>query len=71
MSLFSAQELRCCICGERYETTVNSGTKWANGVCTMRCHFEKEWRGVLSTTGKPYKEDTRTYDQRGYPVKAS
>jgi len=68
MPLFSPQWLKCCICGTEYETTVNSGTTWTNGVCSMRCHFEKEWRGVLSTLGQPYKADTRVYDERGYPI---
>lgn len=67
MSLFSQQILRCCICGAEYEASVASGTRWSNGVCSMRCHYEKDWRGVLSTLGKPYKPDTREYDTQGYP----
>ena len=66
--MFSTQELRCCICGQNFETTCNSGTKWSNGVCSMRCHYEKEWRYTLSVMNKPYRPDTRAYDKHGYPV---
>ena len=70
MPLFSNQALRCCVCGRTYETTCNSGTRWENAVCSMRCHFEKEWRRTLSIMGNPYRPDPREYDAAGYPVKA-
>ena len=69
MFSFSQQALHCCICGVRFFTTCNSGTKWANGVCSMRCHFEKEWRYTLSVLNKPYRPDERSYDAQGYPRK--
>lgn len=68
MTLFSKQALRCCICGVSYEATCRDGTRWANGVCSMRCHYEKEWRYLLSVLGKAYRPDERTFDQHGYPV---
>ena len=65
----SPQKLKCCICGIEYETTCNGGTQWVNGVCSMRCHYEKEWRRTLSVLGMGYEPDTREFDDRGYPVK--
>ena len=67
-TMFSVQELYCCICRIIYQTTCNSGTKWSNGVCSMRCHNEKEWRYTLSVMNKPYREDPRQYDVNGYPI---
>jgi len=68
--IFSLQTLHCCICAVEYEVTCNSGTRWENGVCSMRCHHEKEWRRTLSILGKPYRPDHRRYDVAGYPAKA-
>jgi hypothetical protein len=64
--LFSSQELRCCICGTTFATAVATG-RWSDGVCSMRCFHEKQWRGVLSTMGKPYRPDDREYDSAGFP----
>lgn len=67
MPLFSEQKLSCCICRTRYSTTANSGSKWKEGVCSMRCYYEKQWRETLSIMGKEYYPDPREYDASGYP----
>lgn len=67
MSLFSTMDLFCQTCGELYQTTCNTGA-WKRGTCSMRCHYEKEWRYTLSVLGKPYRPDERTFDANGYPV---
>ncbi len=56
------------MCGRLTERTCNDGNYWIKGICSMRCYFEKEWRGVLSVMNKPYRPDPRDYDDRGYPV---
>ena len=71
MGLFSPQALICCICGTPYQVTCNDGTRWQNSVCSMRCHFEKEWRYTLSVLGKPYRPDERVFDDHGYPQRVT
>jgi hypothetical protein len=65
MSLFSKQEFICCMCGQKTERTCDG--LFTDGVCSMRCHYEKEWRRVLSIMGKAYHPDPRQYTDDGYP----
>ena len=69
MSLYSLQDLVCCICGTPYRATVN--TAWHGfdkAVCGQKCFYEKQWRRTLSMLGKDYYLDPREYDAHGYPT---
>lgn len=67
-ALFSKQEIHCCICRSGPHSPGISTGMWKAGVCSMRCYYEKQWRETLSIMGKEYYPDSRTYDERGYPL---
>jgi hypothetical protein len=72
MSLYSEMPLFCCICGVTYAATVNrTWHGFDQAVCGAACYYEKEWRKTLSTLGKAYYPDPRSYDAAGYPVKVT
>ncbi len=68
MTGVSPQAFYCTMCGRETERTCMDGRFWERGVCSMRCFYEKDWRGVLSLLGKPYRPDERQYDDKGYPI---
>lgn len=68
MSLFSQQEIYCCICRSGPHSPGIATGMWKQGVCSMRCFYEKDWRTTLSILGKPYRVDPRPYDEHGYPM---
>jgi hypothetical protein len=68
--MFSKQNLICCICGG--ELRCDIGDSWhafEKAVCGSKCFYEKEWRGYLSLMNKPYRPDSRKYDEHGYPIR--
>jgi hypothetical protein len=67
ISLFSEQELICCICGTKYMASVNRiWHGFDQAVCGARCYYEKDWRRTLSIMGKPYQPDNPDkYDEEG------
>ena len=71
MSLFSQQELYCCICRTGPHSSAITTVMWKAGVCSMRCYYEKDWREVLGIQGKAYYPDSRHYNERGYPRKVT
>ena len=71
MPLFSDQDLTCCVCAKAFKTTCASGNKFDQGVCSVRCYYEKDWRRTCSMLGNPYRPDPRDYDQHGFPVYAT
>lgn len=72
MTLYSEQDLICCICGVKYKATVNrTWHGFDQATCGSKCFYEKQWRETLSIMGKEYYPDPRKYDSAGYPIKTN